>query len=39
MFLHAWRSSFDHPHDGRRIELCARLPTDLQAFIDHATAA
>ncbi len=39
MFLHAWRLSFDHPHDGRRIELCARLPTDLQAFIDHATAA
>lgn len=39
MFLHAWRLSFDHPHDGRRVQLCAQLPADLQAFIDHATPA
>lgn len=29
MFLHAWRLRFEHPADGRRIELHAELPSDL----------
>ena len=30
MFLHAWRMSFDHPADGRRIELECPLSENLQ---------
>ena len=34
MFLHAARLVFDHPLTGKRIELSAPLPPELQAFID-----
>ena len=33
MFLHAWRFTFDHPMTGERIQLEARLPDDLRAFL------
>jgi len=33
MFLHAWRLSFDHPVTTARVELEARLPDDLRAFL------
>jgi 23S rRNA pseudouridine1911/1915/1917 synthase len=33
-FLHAWRLAFDHPADGRRIELTEPLPDDLQAALE-----
>jgi 23S rRNA pseudouridine1911/1915/1917 synthase len=33
-FLHAWRLAFDHPGDGRRVELAEPLPADLQAVLD-----
>ena len=35
MFLHAWRLQFKHPLDGRRVELLAVLPADLQQFLDY----
>ena len=38
MFLHAWRLQFNHPASGERIELLAEAPTELQRFVDHATA-
>jgi 23S rRNA pseudouridine955/2504/2580 synthase len=37
MFLHAWRLQFNHPADGRRIELVAPLPAELSRFAPHAT--
>ena len=33
-FLHAYRLSFMHPRDGRRVEFTAPLPDDLQTIID-----
>jgi 23S rRNA pseudouridine955/2504/2580 synthase len=33
MFLHARRIGFAHPVDGRRIDLEAPLPADLEAFL------
>jgi len=33
-FLHAARLAFAHPTDGRRLELSAPLPGDLQAVLD-----
>ena len=39
MFLHAWRLQFNHPASGERIELLAQLPTELGAFVNHATHA
>ena len=33
-FLHAWRLAFDHPEDGRRVELTEPLPPDLQGVLD-----
>jgi 23S rRNA pseudouridine1911/1915/1917 synthase len=33
-FLHAWRLSFTHPGDGRRMEFTAPLAPDLQAVLD-----
>jgi len=35
MFLHAWRLQFNHPVSGKRVELNAELPTELQQFKDH----
>jgi 23S rRNA pseudouridine955/2504/2580 synthase len=37
MFLHAWRLKFTHPSSGKRIELRAALPPDLEKFTAHAT--
>ena len=37
MFLHAWRLKFTHPSSGKRIELLAALPPDLESFTAHAT--
>ncbi|MDO9419466.1 MAG: RluA family pseudouridine synthase [Herminiimonas sp.] len=37
MFLHAWRLKFTHPSSGKRIDLLAALPPDLESFIAHAT--
>ncbi|WP_425197224.1 RluA family pseudouridine synthase [Polaromonas sp.] len=39
MFLHAWRLKFTHPSSGKRIDLLAALPPDLESFIAHATSA
>lgn len=36
MYLHAWRLQFSHPASGKRIELLAPLPIELEAFSDHA---
>jgi len=36
MFLHAWRLEINHPVSGERIELLAPLPSDLEAFANHA---
>jgi 23S rRNA pseudouridine955/2504/2580 synthase len=36
MFLHAWRLKFTHPSSGKRIELLAALPPDLESFTAHA---
>ncbi len=33
-FLHAHRLTFKHPADGRRLEVTAPLPQDLQAVLD-----
>jgi 23S rRNA pseudouridine955/2504/2580 synthase len=38
MFLHAWRLKFTHPSSGKRIELRAALPPDLESFTTHAVA-
>jgi 23S rRNA pseudouridine955/2504/2580 synthase len=35
MFLHAWRLQFTHPADGRRVELLAPLPPELNEFVAH----
>lgn len=37
MFLHAWRLKFTHPSSGKRIDLQAALPPDLESFSAHAT--
>ncbi|WP_096669340.1 RluA family pseudouridine synthase [Polaromonas sp. AET17H-212] len=37
MFLHAWRLKFTHPSSGKRIDLLAALPPDLESFTAHAT--
>ncbi len=37
MFLHAWRLKFTHPSSGKRIELLAALPPDLESFSANAT--
>jgi 23S rRNA pseudouridine955/2504/2580 synthase len=37
MFLHAWRLKFTHPSSGKRIDLLAALPPDLESFSAHAT--
>ncbi|MDI1340036.1 RluA family pseudouridine synthase [Polaromonas sp.] len=37
MFLHAWRLKFTHPSSGKRIDLLAALPPDLESFTTHAT--
>ena len=34
MFLHATRLVFTHPLTGERLDLCAALPPDLQAFVE-----
>jgi 23S rRNA pseudouridine955/2504/2580 synthase len=36
MYLHAWRLQFSHPASGKRIELLASLPSELEIFSDHA---
>ena len=36
MFLHAWRLKFTHPSSGKRIDLLAALPPDLENFTAHA---
>ena len=36
MFLHAWRLKFTHPSSGKRIELLAALPNDLESLTRHA---
>jgi 23S rRNA pseudouridine955/2504/2580 synthase len=38
MFLHAWRLKFTHPSSGKRIELRAALPPDLESFTTHAVS-
>lgn len=38
MFLHAWRLKFTHPSSGKRIELLAALPPDLESFTTHAVS-
>jgi 23S rRNA pseudouridine1911/1915/1917 synthase len=38
-FLHAWRLAFDHPGDGRRVELTEPLPPDLQGVLDRLGAS
>jgi len=38
MFLHAWRLKFSHPSSGKRIELRAALPPDLESFTTHAVS-
>ncbi|WP_395060697.1 RluA family pseudouridine synthase [Polaromonas sp.] len=38
MFLHAWRLKFTHPSSGKRIELRAALPPDLESFTNHAVS-
>jgi 23S rRNA pseudouridine1911/1915/1917 synthase len=38
-FLHAWRLAFDHPDDGRRVELGEPLPPDLQGVLDRLGAS
>ncbi|MGQ2980767.1 MAG: hypothetical protein ACT6Q9_13835, partial [Polaromonas sp.] len=38
MFLHAWRLKFTHPSSGKRIELRAALPPDLESFTIHAVS-
>ena len=35
MFLHAQRLAFDHPADGRRIELVCPLPAECGAFLEN----
>jgi len=37
-FLHAWRIAFDHPVDGRRIELEEPLPPDLETALERLRA-
>ncbi len=39
MFLHAWRLKFNHPSSGKRIELLAALPPELESFTVHAKPA
>ncbi|HYW55977.1 MAG TPA: RluA family pseudouridine synthase [Polaromonas sp.] len=39
MFLHAWRLKFTHPSSGKRIELLAVLPPDLESLAAHAITA
>ncbi|WP_370869723.1 RluA family pseudouridine synthase [Polaromonas sp.] len=39
MFLHAWRLKFTHPSSGKRIELLAALPPDLEILTRHAKPA
>lgn len=34
MFLHAWQLKFQHPQSGRSISLQAKLPQELQQFVD-----
>jgi 23S rRNA pseudouridine955/2504/2580 synthase len=34
MFLHAQRLAFDHPADGRRVELVSPLPAECRALLD-----
>ncbi len=36
MYLHAWRLKFTHPSSGKRIDLLAALPPDLESFTAHA---
>ncbi|MDO9358777.1 MAG: RluA family pseudouridine synthase [Polaromonas sp.] len=38
MFLHAWRLKFTHPSSGKRIELHAPLPPELESFTVHAVS-
>ncbi len=38
MFLHAWRLQFNHPVDGRRVELNSPLPSELQEFLHDVPA-
>ena len=35
MFLHAWRLQFNHPVSGQRVTLQAKLPPELQQYVDH----
>jgi 23S rRNA pseudouridine1911/1915/1917 synthase len=37
-FLHAWRLAFDHPADGRRVELTEPLPEELEAALERLRA-
>ena len=34
MFLHAWQLKFQHPQSGRLVSLQAKLPPELQQFVD-----
>ena len=34
MFLHARRLAFEHPTNGRRIELASPLPAECRALLD-----
>lgn len=34
MFLHAQRLAFDHPADGRRVELVSPMPAECRALLD-----
>lgn len=38
-FLHAWKLSFPHPTDGRRIDVADPLPDDLRAALSKAGLA
>lgn len=38
MFLHAWRLKFTHPSSGKRIDLLAALPPDLESLTVHVPA-
>jgi 23S rRNA pseudouridine955/2504/2580 synthase len=38
MFLHAWRLKFTHPSSGKRIDLLAALPPELESLTAHVPA-
>ena len=38
MFLHAWQLKFTHPSNGKRIQLLAPLPPELNTLVAHVTS-